>query len=162
MPVPRSIRARVLLGSVVTVVIALAIVAATVPLALSFFAAAFAVLVVAFIGAYIVQDNIAQPLQALTQRADAQPAPDASFDVQGPEEVMRLAAALRRAWAAVRSEHELAQEGRDRLATLIDELGEAVFIANDDGRIALANAAARALAGSDSVGRHLAQIVREH
>jgi two-component system phosphate regulon sensor histidine kinase PhoR len=162
MPVPRSIRARVLLGSVVTVLIALAIVAATVPMSLSFFAAAFAALVVAFIGAYLVQRNITLPLQALTQRADAQPAPDASFDVQGPEEVMRLAAALRRAWAAVRSEHGVAQEERDRLATLIDELGEAVFIADDDGRIALANAAARALAGSDAVGRHLAQIVREH
>jgi two-component system phosphate regulon sensor histidine kinase PhoR len=162
MLVPRSIRARVLLGSVVTVLIALAIVAATTPVSLSFIAAAFAALAVAFVGAYVVQRNIARPIQALTESADAQPAPDATFDVRGPEEVMRLAAALRRAWAAVRDEHNAAQEERDRLATLIDELGEAVFIADEDGRIALANRAARALAGSDAVGSHLAQVVREH
>jgi len=162
MLVPRSIRARVLFGSVVTVLVTLAIVAATTPPSLSFVAAALGALVVAFAGAYLVQRNIARPIQALTQSADAQPAPDATFDVRGPEEVMRLAAALRRAWAAVREEHNAAQEERDRLATLIDELGEAVFIADADGRIALANRAARALAGSDAVGSHLAQVVREH
>jgi two-component system phosphate regulon sensor histidine kinase PhoR len=162
MLVPRSIRARVLLGSVLTVLVALAFVAATTPMSLSFIAAALAALVVAFVGAYLVQRSIARPIQALTQRADAQPAPDATFDVRGPEEVMRLAAALRRAWAAVRNEQEATQEERDRLATLIDELGEAVFIADADGRIALANRAARALAGSDAVGGYLAHVVREH
>ena len=162
MLVPRSIRARVLLASVLTVLVTLGIVEATTPLSLSFFAAAFVGLVVAFIAAYVIDRNIARPIEALAQRADAQPAPDASFDVKGPEEVMRLAAALRRAWAAVREEHDVAQDERDRLATLIDELGEAVFIADAEGRIALANAAARALVGADAVGRHLAQVVRDH
>ena len=158
----RTIRARVLLGSVVTVLVVLAIVAASTPMSLPFLAAAFAGIVVAFVGACVIQRSITRPIDALTERADAQPAPDASFDVRGPEEVMRLAAALRRAWAAVREEHDATQEERDRLATLIDELGEAVFIADVDGRIALANAAARALAGSEAVGRHLAQVVRDH
>jgi len=162
MLVPRSIRARVLLGSIVTLLVALAIVAASAPMSLSLITAGAAALVVAFLGAYLLERSISRPLEILTERADAQPAPDASFDVDGPEEVMRLAAALRRAWAAVRQEHDSAQDERDRLATLIDELGESVFIADAAGRIALANAAARRVASSDPIGRHLAQVVREH
>jgi len=41
--------------------------------------------------------------------------------VRGPEEVQRLAAALRRAATAVREQREAAQAERDHLATLIDE-----------------------------------------
>jgi two-component system phosphate regulon sensor histidine kinase PhoR len=62
----------------------------------------------------------------------------------------------------VREEHRAAQSERDHLAALIDQLADAVYIAGLDGRVELANAAARQAAGTDAVGRRLAELIRDH
>ena len=128
-------------------------------LSLSLLAAAGIAAVVAILAAWVIQRAIARPIEVLTERAEAQ---DASFDIRGPVEIERLAAALRRSSAAVRSEHAAAEAERDRLATLIDELADAIFIADGDGRVLLANATARATAGQDVIGRHLPEVIRHH
>jgi two-component system phosphate regulon sensor histidine kinase PhoR len=128
-------------------------------LSLSLLAAAGVAALVAIVAAWIIQRAIARPIEVLTERAEAQ---DAVFDIRGPVEIERLAAALRRSSAAVRSEHAAAEAERDRLATLIDELADAIFIADGDGRVLLANAAARATAGQDVIGRHLPEVIRHH
>lgn len=128
-------------------------------LSLSLLAAAVVAAIVAIVAAWIIQRAIARPIELLTERAEAQ---DELVDVRGPVEIERLAAALRRSSAAVRAEHAAAGAERDRLATLIDELGDAIFIADADGRVLLANAAARATAGNDVIGRHLPEVIRDH
>jgi two-component system phosphate regulon sensor histidine kinase PhoR len=128
-------------------------------LSLSLLAAAGVAALVAIVAAWVIQRAIARPIEILTERAEAQ---DATFDIRGPVEIERLAAALRRSSAAVRSEHAAAEAERDRLATLIDELGDAIFIADAEGRVLLANAAARATSGQDVIGRHLPEVIRHH
>lgn len=128
-------------------------------LSLSLLAAAGVAALVAIVAAWIIQRAIARPIEILTERAEMQ---DATFDIRGPVEIERLAAALRRSSAAVRSEHAAAEAERDRLATLIDELGDAIFIADAEGRVLLANAAARATSGQDVIGRHLPEVIRHH
>jgi two-component system phosphate regulon sensor histidine kinase PhoR len=128
-------------------------------LSLSLLAAAAVAALVAMVAAWVIQRAIARPIEVLTERAEAQ---DAAFDIRGPVEIERLAAALRRSSAAVRAEHAAAEAERDRLATLIDELSDAILIADADGRVLLANAAARGDAGHDVVGRRLPEVVRDH
>lgn len=128
-------------------------------LSLSLLAAAAIAALVAIAAAWIIQRAIARPIEVLTERAEAQ---DVSFDIRGPVEIERLAAALRRSSAAVRAEHAAAEAERDRLATLIDELNDAILITDEDGRVLLANAAARATAGQDVIGRHLPEVIRDH
>jgi two-component system phosphate regulon sensor histidine kinase PhoR len=128
-------------------------------LSLSLLAAAVAAALVAILAAWVIQRAIARPIELLTERAEAG---SGNFDVRGPQEVERLAAALRRSAAAVGDEHAAAEAERDRLATLIDELGDAILIADADGRVLLANAAARASIGQDVIGRHLPEVVRHH
>ncbi len=158
--VPRSIRWRVLLGVVATLVVALSV--DFLARDLSLIVGVTVAIAVGLGIAYLLQRGIARPIELLTQRAEAEPTSDATFDVTGPQEVERLAAALRRASAATRLEHAEAEAERDRLAQLIDELHDAIFIADVDGRILLANAAARDLAPTDPIGKRLAEIVREH
>jgi two-component system phosphate regulon sensor histidine kinase PhoR len=128
-------------------------------LSFSLLAAAALAGAAAFIAALVIQRVVVRPIEDLTERAEAQ---DASFDIRGPVEIERLAAALRRSSAAVRAEHEAAGAERDRLATLIDQLGDAIFIVDVDGRVLLANAAAQAGAGQDVIGRHLPEVIRHH
>jgi len=128
-------------------------------LSLSLLAAAVVAAIVAILAAWVIQRAISRPIELLTERAEAQ---DELVEVRGPVEIERLAAALRRSSAAVRAEHAAAGAERDRLATLIDELGDAIFIADKDGRVLLANAAARATAGNDVIGRHLPEVIRDH
>ncbi|HEV8654039.1 MAG TPA: ATP-binding protein [Candidatus Limnocylindria bacterium] len=128
-------------------------------LSLSLLAAAVVAAVVAILAALVIQRVVVRPIETLTERAEAQ---DASFDIRGPVEIERLAAALRRSAAAVRAEHDVAEGERDRLATLIDELGDAIFIADGEGRVLLANAVARETAGQDVIGRHLPEVIRHH
>jgi len=106
---------------------------------------------------------ITRPIAALTARAERLASGEReTFTVSGPEEVERLAAALRRMSENIQGARDLAEAERDRLASLIDELGEAVLIANVDGRVELANRAASERFGADLVGRRLFEIVREH
>ncbi len=128
-------------------------------LSVSLLAAAALAGVASFVAALVIQRVVVRPIELLTDRAEAH---DASYEIRGPVEIERLAAALRRSSAAVRDEHAAAEAERDRLATLIDELGDAIFIADADGRVLLANAAARATASQDVIGRRLAEVIRHH
>lgn len=110
---------------------------------------------------YLVTRAITRPIERISDMAEREGDMQIG-DVHGPEEVQRLAAALRRAAAAVRGEREAAHAERDHLATIIDQLTDAIFIAGPDGRVELANASARRVAGDDVVGRRLVEVVREH
>ena len=128
-------------------------------LSVSLLAAALIGAIASIVAAWFLQRAVARPIELLAEHAEAG---GGTFDVRGPQEVERLAAALRRASAAVQGEHAAAGAERDRLATLIDELGDAIFIADAGGRVLLANAAARATAGENVIGRHLPEVIRHH
>jgi two-component system phosphate regulon sensor histidine kinase PhoR len=130
-------------------------------LAASLVAGAVAAALVALAFSVVITRAITRPIERMAEAAEGDGGAGLG-EVRGPEEVQRLAAALRRAAAAVRDQRQAAQAERDHLATLIDELADAIFIADADGRIQLANAAARRSAGSDVIGRRLVEVVREH
>lgn len=122
---------------------------------------AAAAALVAFALSWLVARAITRPIERITESAER--IGDVPGDVSGPEEVQRLAAALRRSAAQVRAEHAGAQAERDHLATLIDQLADAIFIADAEGRVQLANAAARAtIGGADLVGRRIVEVIRDH
>jgi two-component system phosphate regulon sensor histidine kinase PhoR len=128
------------------------------PLVAGAVAAAFVALALS----YFVARAITRPIERITLAAEREDGFELRDDVRGTEEVQRLAAALRRAGAAIRDERRAAQAERDHLAALIDELADAIFIADADGRIELANAAARRRSGEDVIGRRLVEVVRDH
>jgi two-component system phosphate regulon sensor histidine kinase PhoR len=59
-------------------------------------------------------------------------------------------------------ERRNAETERDRLAVLIDELGDAIVIASADGYIERTNRAATELFGAQLTGRRLIDVVRDH
>ncbi len=130
-------------------------------LAASLLAGAVVAALAAIALSYFVTRAITRPIERIAEAAERGGGADLG-DVQGPEEVQRLAATLRRAAASVRDERHAAQAERDRLATLIDELGDAIFIVDADGRVELANAAARGSVGGDVIGRRLVEMIRDH
>jgi two-component system phosphate regulon sensor histidine kinase PhoR len=164
---PRTIRARLLLGAVLAIVAALAIVELLIPSSVrdqvggSFVVGALAAAAIAVAVSYGTARAITRPIERIIEAADRDGAQDLP-DVRGPEEVQRLAAALRRAAGSVREEREATREERDRLAALIDQLSDSIYIAGRDGRVQLANAAAQRAAGTDVVGRRLSELIRDH
>jgi len=119
---------------------------------------------VALLALVVLARAITRPIRTLTSRAEAlaDGAP-ADFTIVGPEEVERLGGALRRMAATITGERALAEAERDRLAVLIDELTDAILIADSDGRIMLANrAATQALGPAAARGHQLIEAVREH
>lgn len=75
----------------------------------------------------------------------------------------RRATALRAATAEARAARDAAEGERDRLGTLVAELGDAILFADRDEVVRLANPAARRLlGGADLVGRRLIEVVRDH
>ena len=163
MLLPRTIRGRVFLGLMVVIVVALSVVAIAVPsieLVNSLLAGAFIAGLLAIVLSYFVARAITRPIERFIDVAERDVATDVG-DVRGPEEVQRLAGAMRRAAVSLRSQRSVAEAERERLATLIDELADAIFILDTDGRVELANAAARASAAG-VVGRRVAEVVRDH
>ena len=63
---------------------------------------------------------------------------------------------------AEENERRTVEADRDRLAALVDELGEAILIADEGGHVERANRAATSLFGGDLVGHPLADLVRDH
>jgi two-component system phosphate regulon sensor histidine kinase PhoR len=124
-------------------------------------AGALAAVVVALALSWLVARAITRPIEQMADAAQRESALEIG-DVRGPEEIQRLAGALRRAAAQVREERQATQAERDHLATLIDQLADAIYIADDAGRVELANAAARASAGEDVIGRRLVEVMRDH
>jgi two-component system phosphate regulon sensor histidine kinase PhoR len=103
------------------------------------------------------------PIGALTRSAEAVAGGgSARFEPGGPDETQRLGAALRTMSERITGERHHAESERDRLAVLIDELGDAIVIANADGRIERANRAATELFGAPLAGRRLTDVVRDH
>jgi two-component system phosphate regulon sensor histidine kinase PhoR len=129
-------------------------------LAATLVAGALAAAVIALFVSWLITRAITRPIERIAETAERDVAE--LGDVRGPEEVQRLAATLRRAGAAIHEERQAAQTERDHLAALIDELADAIFIADEDGRVELANAAARRFAGDAAIGRRLVEVVRDH
>ena len=125
-------------------------------------AAAVAGGLVAFGIAFLVARAISRPLGELARRAR-----DGTIagweDADAPVEVSELGSSLRRmADEAAAAERAVAAE-RDRLATIIRELADAVLIVDAAERVRLANPQAEALLASGTlVGRHLHEVVRDH
>ena len=128
--------------------------------------AAGAILVAALVGAVAalalsvaLGRAIAHPIVELTHAA-AQGGP---FPSTGPVEVRRLASALGSMSSQARHEHAIAQAERDRLGTLIAELGDAILVADRDEVVRLANPAALRLLEVDAlIGLRLIGVVRDH
>ena len=123
--------------------------------------AAVAGAVVALAVAAVLGRAITRPLRELAASARAgglaRPPQSATIEVQ------ELADALARASREAATERRATEAERDRLATLVRELGDAVLIADGDERITLANPAAeRLLSAGSLVGRRLHEVVREH
>ncbi len=103
------------------------------------------------------------PIGALTRSAETVAGGgSARFEAGGPDETRRLGDALRTMSDRITGERHEAEAERDRLAVLIDELGDAIVIADADGRIERANRAASELLGSPLAGRRLMDVVRDH
>ncbi|MGH2471957.1 MAG: ATP-binding protein [Candidatus Limnocylindria bacterium] len=103
------------------------------------------------------------PIGALTRSAEKVAAGAAArFEAGGPDETRRLGDALRTMSERITGERHHAESERDRLAVLIDELGDAIVIADADGQIERANRAATELFGAPLIGRRLMDVVRDH
>jgi two-component system, OmpR family, phosphate regulon sensor histidine kinase PhoR len=103
------------------------------------------------------------PIGALTRSAETVAGGGAArFEPGGPDETRRLGDALRTMSDRITGERHHAESERDRLAVLIDELGDAIVIASADGRIQRANRAAAELFGAPLAGRRLVEVVRDH
>jgi two-component system phosphate regulon sensor histidine kinase PhoR len=103
------------------------------------------------------------PIGALTRSAERVAGGGAArFEAGGPDETRRLGDALRTMSDRITGERHDAESERDRLAVLIDELGDAIVIANADGQIERANRAATELFGAPLAGRRLMDVVRDH
>lgn len=129
-------------------------------LAASLAAGAVLAALVAFALSYLVARALTRPIERITEVAERDAA--SLGDVTGPEEVQRLAASLRRGAAAVERQRAETESERAQLAELIDELSDVIVILDGDGRIRLANVAARAYGGVDIVGRQVPEVIREH
>jgi two-component system, OmpR family, phosphate regulon sensor histidine kinase PhoR len=102
------------------------------------------------------------PIGALTRSAEiVAGGGSARFEAGGPDETRRLGGALRTMADRITGERHEAESERDRLAVLIDELGDAIVIANAGGEIERANRAANELLGAVA-GRRLMDVVRDH
>jgi two-component system phosphate regulon sensor histidine kinase PhoR len=74
-----------------------------------------------------------------------------------------LGVALRSAGREAAAEREAAETERERLATIVRELSDAVLISDDDERIRFANPAAEGVFGPGPlVGRRIVEVVRDH
>jgi two-component system phosphate regulon sensor histidine kinase PhoR len=120
-------------------------------------------LAVALAVVVLLSRAVTGPISALTRSAETvADGGSARFEAGGPDETRRLGDALRTMSDRITGERRQAETERDRLAVLIDELGDAIVIANVDGRIERANRAAIELFGSPLTGRRLTQVVRDH
>jgi two-component system phosphate regulon sensor histidine kinase PhoR len=113
--------------------------------------------------ALLLARAIASPIAELTARtSDPAALHELPVDPDAPEEIRRLARALRGMAQSIRAEHRVAESERDRLAALVTELEDAIVIVDADDRVRLANPAAERLLGHRLVGRRLIEILREH
>ncbi|HEY8824591.1 MAG TPA: ATP-binding protein [Candidatus Limnocylindria bacterium] len=118
--------------------------------------------IVALAVVVLLSRAVTGPIGALTRSAETVAGGgSARFEAGGPDETRRLGDALRTMSDRITGERHDAESERDRLAILIDELGDAILIANADGEIERANRAANELLGAVA-GRRLMDVVRDH
>ena len=118
---------------------------------------------VAFAVVVFLARSVTRPIVDLTKRAERlAEGEEATFAIEGPDELQRLGSALRRMSVSLEGARDGAERERDRLATLIDELGEAVLMAESNGTVVAANRAYARIFGSDPVGHRVVEVVREH
>jgi two-component system phosphate regulon sensor histidine kinase PhoR len=119
--------------------------------------------VVALAVVVLLSRAVTGPIGALTRSAETVAGGgSARFEAGGPDETRRLGEALRTMSDRITGERHRAESERDRLAVLIDELGDAIVIASADGEIERANRAATELFGAPLVGRRLMSVIRDH
>ena len=119
--------------------------------------------VVALAVVVLLSRAVTGPIGALTRSAETVAGGgSARFEAGGPDETRRLGDALRTMADRITGERYDAESERDRLAVLIDELGDAIVIADADGKIERANRAATELLGAPLLGRRLRDVVRDH
>ncbi len=159
-----TIRARLVRGVALALVLGGAIVFFTLPggpslgLLIGFALAA----VLALATTVLLARGIADPIMRLTRLAETSGERQV-FAVEGPDEVEHLAAALRAMSAAIRSERGVAEAERDRLAALVNELDDAIVIADAHDQVVLANAAADRMFGIGALAGHrLVEALRDH
>jgi two-component system phosphate regulon sensor histidine kinase PhoR len=103
------------------------------------------------------------PIGALTRSAETVArGGEARFVGSGPDETRRLGSALRTMSERITGERHEAESERDRLAVLIDELSDAILIADADGTIRRANRAATVQLGVSLIGKRLVEVVHDH
>jgi len=120
-------------------------------------------LAVALAVVVLLSRAVTGPIGALTRSAEAVAGGgSARFEAGGPDETRRLGQALRTMADRITGERRDAETERDRLAVLIDELGDAIVIADAGGTIERANRAATDLLGAPLAGRRLMEVVRDH
>ncbi|MDP9265676.1 MAG: cell wall metabolism sensor histidine kinase WalK [Chloroflexota bacterium] len=120
--------------------------------------------VIALTSLVVLAGAITRPIGVLTARAEALAAgTPVDFEMHGPAEVERLGRALRRMATSIMGERRAAEAERDRLAVLIDELSDAIVIADHSGRIVLANRAAQRIIAPDAKAEGtLVEVIRDH
>jgi len=74
----------------------------------------------------------------------------------------RVAAAVRAAASAEQAAREAVEGERDRLRTLLAELGDAIVFADRNEVVQLANRSAVRMFGGELIGRRLIEVVRDH
>ena len=105
---------------------------------------------------------VSRSLSASLARLAASARGDRKFAVGGTREVEALGVSLRAMTEELESTRQAAGADRDRLASLLDELGESILIADETGRIERANRAAAEQFGTELIGRTLVEVIREH
>ncbi len=160
---PRTIAGRVALATAVGLAIGLLSAAIAAPLGASgLVLAAVVAALLALPVAVLFGGDLAAAVQRLTERASVGAVSPAGWSVSATVEIERLAVSLRAMSAAAAERSAAAEADRDRLATLLREMGDAVLIVAVDDRVTLTNPAAERLLGARSpMGRRLAEVARE-
>jgi len=180
---PRSLGGRVLIAAVATLIAFVAAIALLLPVIVEGYEpgpqsaaavgarlisaivlAAVVAAVVAVTSSRMIGADLARPMEALAERASAQRFSARGWSVDGaPREVERLAAGVRRIATEASERQMVAEAQRDRMATLLREMADAVLIVDPEDRVRLANPAAdRVLGAHDPSGRVLAEVARDH
>ena len=159
-----TIRARLIRGVALALALGGAIVFFTLPggPSLGLFVGFALAALFALVTTIVLARGIADPIARLTRLAETSGERQV-FAVEGPDEVEQLAAALRAMSAAIRAERGVAETERDKLAALVEELDDAIVIADAEDRVVLANAAADRMLGIGALAGHrLIEALRDH
>ncbi len=161
-----SLRGKVVLGAVVhTVVLAAAFSAFSRPESTALFGVGFTIalavsVAVAALGAHV----LTRPIRELTDAALAMSSGDLSVRAPtvGGRDLAKLGHTLNRFARALSGSLDDLRTERDRLASILDGMGEGVLVLDAEGRVLLANPAlsAMTLVGADAVGKSAVEALR--